>query len=180
MAGKKDKNKKSKASFGKDDAALWKAMTQDVRRLPERDYQEGDEAPESDMSPQEKTGERVRIKTREAKPAPRGSEVDRRTAQKFTRGQMKIEATLDLHGMRQEEAYGALLHFIKAGHALGRRCVLVITGKGRQEGQGVLRRRVPEWLGEAPLGPLVLKTAQARPGDGGQGAIYVLLRRQRG
>ncbi|MGB4107482.1 MAG: Smr/MutS family protein [Alphaproteobacteria bacterium] len=180
MGGKKDKNK-SKASLSKEDAALWRAMTRDVRRLPGNNYEEADDTKgEKDVSPREKITERAGIKTRAAPPAPKGKEVDRRTAQKLARGQMVIEATLDLHGMSQEEAYGALSRFITSNYARGRRCVLIITGKGRQEGQGILRARVPEWLGEETLGPLVLRTAQARPGDGGQGAIYVLLRRQRG
>ncbi len=182
MAGKKDKNKsKAKPFLSKDDAALWKEMTRDVRRMPERNYQEGDDAQdEEDAPPREKTGERVRVKSSDAPSAPKGRDVDKRTAQRLARGRMKIEATLDLHGMNQEEARTALERFIKSSHARGRRCVLVVTGKGRQEGQGVLKRRVPEWLGEGALGPLVLRVAQAKPPDGGEGAIYVLLRRVRG
>lgn len=182
MVGKKDKSRgKRKSPLNADDAALWKDMTRDVRRMPGRNYLEGQEVEEIEQnsSLREKITERVRVKTREEKPAPKGRDVDKRTAQRLARGQMNIEATLDLHGMSQQEARGALERFIKNSHARGRRCVLVVTGKGRQEGQGVLKRRVPEWLNEGALEGLVLKTAQAKQGDGGAGAIYVLLRRNR-
>src|ERR1700691_773524 len=72
--------------------------------------------------------------------------LDRRSAQRPQRGQAPIEARLDLHGMTQDEAHRALNRFIARAHDDGRRAVLVITGKGAREGEGVLRRAVPRWL----------------------------------
>jgi DNA-nicking Smr family endonuclease len=107
--------------------------------------------------------------------------VDRRTADRFKRGRMEIDGRLDLHGLYQEEAHTALVGFIQRSAREGKRCVVVITGKGRvSEGGGVLRREVPRWLNQPELRSLVLSIARAQVGHGGDGAIYVLLKRQRG
>lgn len=151
-------------------------MTADVRLLPGRGY---DDNHEEILEPQEKIIERAGIEFRDTKAQPKGRGVDARTSQRLERGKMAIEGTLDLHGMNQQEARTALARFIKGSYERGRRCVLVITGKGREDKPGILKERVPEWLSEAPLEALILKTAQAKQQDGGLGAIYVLLRRQR-
>ncbi|HXP12299.1 MAG TPA: Smr/MutS family protein [Stellaceae bacterium] len=102
--------------------------------------------------------------------------IDRASFEKLKRGQMAIEARLDLHGQTQDEAHRALSVFIVRAQAQGRRLALVITGKGR-EGRGVLRESVPRWLNEPALRGRVLALAAAQPRDGGSGALYVLLRR---
>lgn len=102
--------------------------------------------------------------------------VDRATADKLKRGRYPIEATLDLHGMTQDEAHRALTGFVAVSRAAGRRCVLVITGHGRTSG-GVLKAAVPRWLAEPGLHRHVLALAPARPQHGAAGALYVLLRR---
>jgi DNA-nicking Smr family endonuclease len=106
--------------------------------------------------------------------------VDKRLAERFRRGQLPVEARLDLHGLTQGEAHDRLIGFIAASAASGRRCVLVITGKGmwRQDG-GILREMVPRWLNEAPARGRVLAIAQAQPRHGGAGALYILLKRPR-
>jgi len=101
---------------------------------------------------------------------------DRRSAQRLKRGQMPIEARLDLHGMTQAEAHRALLGFLRRAHDEGRRAVLVITGKGES---GVLRAGVPRWLAEAPIRTMILAVEDAQPRHGGAGAKYVLLRKKR-
>ncbi len=106
--------------------------------------------------------------------------LDRRTAMKLRRGQLPIEARIDLHGMTQIEAHRALGAFLSNQQAAGRRCILVITGKGSGSGgSGVLRAQVPHWLNEGGNRELVLAFDYARPRDGGQGALYVLLKRKR-
>lgn len=81
--------------------------------------------------------------------------------------------------MTQAEAHRALAVFIRDGRAGGKRCVLVITGRGAL-GSGVLRAAVPRWLDEPEFRPAVLAIATAQPQDGGAGALYVMLRRTRG
>jgi DNA-nicking Smr family endonuclease len=104
--------------------------------------------------------------------------IDRANAERLKRGKHAVEARLDLHGMTQDEAHRRLGSFIRAARADGRRCVLVITGRGRVGG-GILRAAVPRWLDEPELRPHVLAIATAQPRDGGAGALYVMLRRTR-
>ena len=114
--------------------------------------------------------------------------LDRRNAERLRRGQKTIEGRLDLHGMTQAEAHRALNRFLAESAATGKRCVLVITGKGSTqrggdsvipERAGVLRDAVPGWLAEARNRALIVATHPAAPQHGGTGALYVLLRRQR-
>jgi len=114
-------------------------------------------------------------------PLDRFAGVDRATAERLKRGRYQVEARLDLHGMTQAEAHRALAGFVGRSRAAGRRCVLVITGHGRMTG-GVLKSAVPRWLAEPGLRPDVLAITPAQPRAGGDGALYVLLRRlpQRG
>lgn len=104
--------------------------------------------------------------------------IDKRTAERFRKGQREIDRRLDLHGMTQDAAWRRLVSTIERAHRDGKRALLVITGKG-SAGGGVLRTTVPRWLTEAPLKALVLAHAPAQPKDGGSGALYVLLRRKR-
>lgn len=105
--------------------------------------------------------------------------VDRATADKLRRGEMPIEAVLDLHGLTQDMAHAALSRYIHVSWELGRRCLLLITGKGNREGTGVLRTQVPRWLNEPELRARLLAFSHARPHHGGEGALYLLLKRRR-
>lgn len=106
--------------------------------------------------------------------------LDQRTADRLRQGRIEIQARIDLHGLRQVEAHHALIGFIDHNHRHGRRLVLVITGKGTfGEDRGVLRTQVPRWLAEAHLRDKVLAVSPARQKDGGDGALYVLLKRRR-
>lgn len=107
--------------------------------------------------------------------------VDKRTAQRLGRGQLAIEARLDLHGLTQDEAHTKLAGFIRRSVAAGKRCVLIITGKGfKPTGEtGVLRKAVPRWLNEPSMRRDIVALRHAQPQDGGEGALYVLLRRDR-
>jgi DNA-nicking Smr family endonuclease len=104
------------------------------------------------------------------------AELDRPTHGKIAKGHLSIDARIDLHGMTQVEAHGTLLSFLHRAHAAGSRHVLVITGKGKG-GDGILRRAVPEWLSTAPFRGIVGAHASAARQHGGEGALYVRLRR---
>ncbi len=108
--------------------------------------------------------------------------LEKSTARRMRKGQMTIDARMDLHGHTQEQAHRALNAFISTSYADGRRCVLVITGKGARgdAGPGVLRRAVPHWLNATPNRERVLAFSFAARQHGGEGALYVLLRRKRG
>jgi L-lactate dehydrogenase complex protein LldG len=106
--------------------------------------------------------------------------IDRANAERLKRGLHRIEARLDLHGMTQAEAHQALAAFIGAARDAGRRCVLVITGRGfGSSGSGVLKSSVPRWLEQPELRRQILAIAPAQPHHGGAGATYLLLRRRR-
>jgi DNA-nicking Smr family endonuclease len=108
---------------------------------------------------------------------PRGPvDLDRRTWQRLRRGTLPIEARLDLHGMTQAEAHAALTAFLALAQARGARCVLVITGRGLPH--GTLRGAAPRWLDEPPNRARVVTYAGASTRHGGDGALYVLLRRK--
>lgn len=112
--------------------------------------------------------------------AGRAAGLDRRTMERLRKGRMRPEARLDLHGMTANAAHAALERFLAESQRSGRRCVLVITGKGALgSGGGVIRRELAAWLNSEANRPRILGFAQARPADGGGGAFYVLIRRRR-
>ena len=104
--------------------------------------------------------------------------IDRLSRRRLVQGNLEIGARLDLHGMTAAQAERSLTRFIDSASTAHHRCVLVITGKGR-EGQGVLRRLVPQWLKTPPLSGRILAISKATQADGGEGALYVMLRRPR-
>ena len=112
--------------------------------------------------------------------------VDPSIRKKVGRGRIDIDGRIDLHGMTQDEARGALHRFIHARFSRGDRTVLVITGKGLKTDndyiaamteRGVLRTMLPIWLNEPSLAPMVSGWSVAARGHGGEGAWYVRLRR---
>mgnify|MGYP005988041105 CR=1 FL=1 len=114
-------------------------------------------------------------------------QMDAKAYGRMTKGKLKPEARLDLHGMTMAEAHPELIAFILGSQALDRRLVLVITGKGklRDEGgpmparQGLLRHQVPQWMALPPLAQAILQVTPAHLSHGGHGAYYVYLRRRR-
>ncbi len=169
--------------YSEDDASLWQEMTKDVKPLEGKSmkmppHERPKRQKEDIRAKPRKSSEPAQPQTSRPKKARTGTDLDKRTDERLRRGQMPIEAQLDLHGMTQDEAYAALGPFILCSYEQGKRCVLVITGKGKT-GPGILKKRVPEWLTDTDLQPAILKTYPAKPKDGGAGALYVYLRRQR-
>ena len=179
---------------GEDESDLFRRAMRDVKPLKQRTPRIRSEkiAPSRTSGTAETVTTKRTLRSRSAAPAAtfpkskaptlqRGdmAGLDRRTGQRFKRGQLPVEARLDLHGMYQDAAHIALVQFVTESAAQGRRCVLVITGRGSREGSGVLRARLPEWLNQLPCRPHVLGFTAARPEHGRDGAFYVLLRRKR-
>jgi DNA-nicking Smr family endonuclease len=124
------------------------------------------------------------------KKSPPLAPLGRRLKQRVARGREPIDARLDLHGKTQREAHAALLRFLRRAQADGAKIALVVTGKGSGRGsdreqrdaaaeRGVLRRQVPMWLSLPEFRPFVVGFEDAHAGHGGQGALYVRLRRER-
>jgi DNA-nicking Smr family endonuclease len=112
--------------------------------------------------------------------------IDKRTAEKFKRGEFKLQSTLDLHGKTEKQAFEEVSNFVRNAYMQKLRYIMIITGKGINkaedlwyEKKGILKESVPNWLNGAELRPLILSFCYARPEDGGEGALYVLLRRHR-
>lgn len=116
-----------------------------------------------------------------SKNAPPPAVLGRRMRARVARGKERIDGRLDLHGLTQSEAHAALLRFLRAAASRGARLVLVITGKGaRGDGErGVLKRQVPQWLSLPEFRALVVGYEDAHIAHGGEGALYVRVRRSR-
>ena len=111
-------------------------------------------------------------------PAVKGPLADVSNHRPARRGQLDVEARLDLHGHTQDTAFRELAGFLLSQRAIGARCVLIITGKGRRGG-GVLRSRFLEWIGSAEIRPLLAGYSRAHVRHGGEGAFYLLLKAKR-
>lgn len=168
------------------DSALWQRAMRNVKRIaPPAARAVPPAVPSAAVSPPARPGPPP------LPPAPslplltcdRFAGIDRANAERLKRGKHPIDARLDLHGLTQAEAHRALARFIREAQADGKRCVLVITGRGMPKGpnrvSGVLRAAVPRWLNEPEFRPYLLAIATAQPRDGGVGALYVMLRRTR-
>lgn len=212
MASEKEKmprpKSRSRRRLTDEEHRLWRTVTKDAKPISRRPAEvpeapRDEERPSLPLKPQSLALLRAPVPQPASPPAPprRPSEpppltgLDRRTTQRLARGQMEVEATLDLHGHTQEAAHQALVGFVSRSRSRGLRCVLVITGKGASpyarhtlhgstfyevpERQGVLRSAVPRWLNEAELRAHVSGFQPAHPKHGGGGAFYVWLRKKR-
>jgi DNA-nicking Smr family endonuclease len=126
---------------------------------------------------------RVAASPQRAARMPALSPIVRKDKQRLARGYTAVDARIDLHGMTQTEAYGALRRLLHRSQANGGKFVLVITGKGVRDasrgGSGVLRRQVPMWLALPEFRRYVLGFDVADLGHGGEGALYVRVRKAR-
>ena len=170
--------------------ALWRQVARTVKPLPGRAPIEPEPEPAGPVPEPEKPARAPVIaapKAIAAKPVPPPlAPLERRLRTQLRRGQQGVEAAIDLHGMRQDEAHAALRGFLRVQQMRGAKLVLVVTGKGAAgdaafgSERGVLRRNVPHWLSLADLRPLVLGFDEAEQRHGGSGALYIRLRRARG
>jgi DNA-nicking Smr family endonuclease len=170
------------------DAELWARVARSAKPLHKRRPAPPTQPPKPCAKPAKEAASAAKPAAL-PKPAPvvRGEALDRQTARKLERGHVAVEAKLDLHGMRQKEAHAALRRFLKSAQGKGYRHVLVITGKGaapdlrrpfyEEDARGVLRSAVPHWLAAPDLAPLIVSFAAAPRRLGGEGALYVHLRR---
>ncbi len=165
------------------DARLWAIVAATVRPLPGR----VSVSPETDfhgppgVRPPSAPPVKVSAAPLSSRPAAAGEAVPQPIEpgryRRLARGRVESMPTIDLHGLDQDGARRILTNFVLRAHADGARTLLVITGKGVQ-GDGVLRRRTPEWLAEPPLRAVIAGLSEARRQHGGEGALYIALRRR--
>ena len=176
------------------DAELWARVARSARPLSKG---RGAATPATPPKPRSKPA--AKESSAAAKPAPkatakpvpavRGETLNRQTARHLEKGRLPVEARLDLHGLRQRDAHAALRRFLKSAQGKGYRHVLVITGKGaapdarrsfyEDDERGVLRQAVPHWLSQPDLAQVIVSYSEAPRRLGGEGALYVRLRRAR-
>jgi DNA-nicking Smr family endonuclease len=179
-----------KRSLSEEERALWENVARQVkplRKKPRSVKKEAETAAAAKSAAASKPHVPARVKPA-AKPdlppaTPPLAPLGRRQRSQLSRGKKEIDARLDLHGMTQSRAHRALAGFLQRAHRDGLTFVLVITGKGRTVGaeseRGVLRRQVPLWLGLPEFRALVVGFEEAHVGHGGEGALYVRIRRSR-
>jgi DNA-nicking Smr family endonuclease len=178
-------------SLSDEERALWRGIARSIKPLPRAKQAEEISA----AAVPSKTAAEPAITAKPApvrqppppqKEAPPLAPLGRRLKQRVARGREPIEARLDLHGHTQNEAHAALLRFLRNAQADGKKTVLVVTGKGTRRNErdaaaerGVLKRAVPQWLSLPEFRPFVVGFEDAHIGHGGEGALYVRLRRAR-
>jgi len=196
MAARRDGgSKKTPSPSGANDALLWRRVQESVKPLARRQATPVFPPPEPPRRPEpvppaRNAGSKPRPvgppSPAAAKPPPAlrpdaAPGLDRSTHDKLRRGQLPIDGKLDLHGMDRERAHRALDQFLERAAMQGRRCVLVVTGKGgKKPGEpGILRAEVPRWLNEPAHRARLIAFCPAQPRHGGGGALYLLLKRRR-
>lgn len=173
---------------------LWEIVTKDVRKL------KNPEIVPVKSAPGAKKSVKKTVKTPAAVPAilPPGpmsskqsasnGKTDRKTDEKIRKGEMEIEGRLDLHGNTAVAARKKLLAYVIKSHGQGKRCVLLVTGKGLsgsqtsewyESGKGIIRREFRLWLEDKSVNALILLVTEAQPKHGGSGAFYIYLRKNR-
>ncbi len=182
-----------KRALSEDERALWETIAKEIKPLRRKPR-----AAKASLSPLDEDAVVPKpVATRKSSPAakpavipkptpppvPPLAPLGRRERSQLSRGRKEIDARLDLHGMTQTRAHRVLFAFLQRASSEGATFVLVITGKGRTVGpeseRGVLRRQVPEWLSLPEFRALVVGFEEAHIGHGGEGALYVRIRRSR-
>ena len=180
-----------KRGLSEEERVLWESVAKHVKPLRKR--HRAVKAPvalpeaETSVAPRPVASPKLPATPRIAAPPkiepPPLAPIGRRERSQLSRGRKEIDARLDLHGMTQTRAHRMLLTFLQRAHHDGLTFVLVITGKGKVGGaeseRGVLRRQVPQWLSLPEFRSLVVGYEEAHIGHGGEGALYVRVRRAR-
>lgn len=177
------------------DRAIWEKVTETVRPLEAR--------PDAPAMPprrmvRDMRGDRGLPDEWHSRPSPMPeARIDRKTRRQITTGRIDVDRSIDLHGMTQDQAFAKLRATVEGSVRRGDKVLLVVTGKGgkrfaqtgatpaayrtRDEFEqfgGVLRRMVPLWLNGPELKPFIQSFGTAAQEHGGEGALYVMLRRR--
>jgi DNA-nicking Smr family endonuclease len=179
-----------KRGLSDEERALWESVAKQLKPLRKKSRELKNQAValevESEIAtnpvPMPRLTALVRIAPAPKPQVPPLAPLGRRERAQLSRGKREIDARIDLHGMTQTRAHRALLGFLQRVQGEGHTFVLVITGKGKvgtESERGVLRRQVPQWLNLPEFRSLVVGFEEAHVGHGGEGALYVRVRRAR-
>lgn len=169
---------KSRRDLTGEEKRLWRRVAASVKTRKPRPA-EPEEEPDEPL-PTRNVTRAARAEPSPPKPAPRAAPPpqNRGGEKRVRRGKLEIGATLDLHGHTQVSGEAALQRFLRAAQARGETTVIVVTGMGRG-GEGILKRRLPEWLAASAVRSLISGFAPAHRAHGGAGAFYVFIKRAR-
>jgi DNA-nicking Smr family endonuclease len=181
-----------KRALSEEEHALWESVAKQIKPLRKKPRAakihilasdvETPAAAKPAASPRLAPSAKIPRLPKPATPPPPLAPLGRRERSQLSRGKKEIDARLDLHGMTQARAHRALSGFLQRAHGDGLTFVLIITGKGKmgsESERGVLRRQVPQWLNLPEFRSLVVGFEEAHIGHGGEGALYVRVRRSR-
>ncbi len=167
-----------------DEARLWARVASTVRLAPGRTAPEVETAPPplepvalTKLDGRPSSSSPGRLPASKPKPYAPPQAIEPQRKRRIGRGREDIAARLDLHGLDQDRARAVLHAFLLRAYHDGARAVLVITGKGRM-GEGVLRRRAPDWLADPAIRPIIAGLSPAERHHGGEGAFYIALKRK--
>jgi DNA-nicking Smr family endonuclease len=167
-----------------EELSLWSLVASTVHPLPGRKASRPADIPVPPPATGKVADPAARIPVTEAKPSVRPKhpwlgpdDIEPRRKHRIAKERDPIGGRIDLHGMDQAQARPALTGFVRRAQEDGVRAILVITGKGLL-GDGILRRRVPEWLADPSLRDVVAGISEAHRRHGGEGALYVALKRK--
>lgn len=177
----------TKKRLTEEDRVLWSRVARTAAPLKGKSFPEEDQAmPWNSEIREEQRGKEMRgemppkdQETTQAVARP-PTLLDAPTRGKLARGRIGLSGRVDLHGLTQGEAHSLLLSVLRRAYEDDRRYILVITGKGSAtSGGGILRRTVPQWFSTSPFRELVSGYESASRNHGGEGALYVRVRRRR-
>ena len=173
-------------SLKEDDISVWMEAVSDVEKMPRNKHVEQvikkskKKSKDEDLTApfNQKFFGRPILNTK--------SDIDKQTFKRFKKEQLGVEAILDLHGMTSNEAYAAVCRFIISAYKNGKRTVIIVTGKGLEHKEqdvfslrGSLKQSVPQWLQSDELSTIILSVIHPSAKFGGDGALYILLRRNK-
>lgn len=178
----------ARRTLTRDDRRLWSRVERTLDKV--RTAREAAPDPEAPDAPEPKSPPKF-VKPPKApqpspapvdkpRPVPHAAphELEPRRHRRLARERDPIDARIDLHGHGRFQAQDALTSFLLGAHARGYRAVLVVTGKGSRGGTGIIRASVAEWVAQPPLRAIVAGVSPAHRRHGGEGAVYVTLKKR--
>lgn len=191
--------KKDKRFLTEDEHRLWKAFSKKIEPLKDREEEitEEQDQPVTSTPSIKKSDNKTKTSNSVRKPSPninnldqkvkkfsylnagQFDDIDHNLAKKLKKGQLKIQAQIDLHGFTRAEAMHAFSNFIHDTYHEQKRSLLVITGKGKLFDPSVIRTSLPSWINQLSIRPFILCFCEAIPKHGGAGAFYILLKKKR-
>ncbi len=175
-----------------DEQALWQQVTATVRPLdPARPPSSPPPVQPPTALPRSRPAPAPEPRLRPPQPRPPAETLDSSWDRRLARGHARPDRVVDLHGLSRQQARETLLHALDRADRRGDRLLLVITGKGAAPGpapadlaegkpaRGAIRADLPRWLGEPQQSARIAAVRRAHPRDGGDGAVYLVLKRRR-